>query len=118
MSVIRWLVMQEVYRRFEFARHFESYLARPPPFYMRMRTTTSDEHFILTMLRSTRIIFSIYLFIKFGGLLEKGENRNSRIIIWRLPDPQDYMICHISTRKIIGGFKFGGVLVKSSIRQI
>ena len=43
MSVIRWLVMQEVGCRFEFARHFESYLARPTPFYMRMRTTISDE---------------------------------------------------------------------------
>ena len=42
MSVIPWLVMQEVCRCFEFARHFESHLAQPPPFYMRMRTTTSD----------------------------------------------------------------------------
>ena len=40
-----WLVMQEVCRRFEFARHFESYLA------LRMRTMTSDEHSIVTMLR-------------------------------------------------------------------
>ena len=48
--------------RFEFARHFESYLSRPPPFYMRMRTTISDEHSIVTMLRSTRIIFSTYSF--------------------------------------------------------
>ena len=32
MSVIRWLVVQEVCSRFEFARHFESHLARPPPF--------------------------------------------------------------------------------------
>ena len=44
-------------RRFEFARHFQSYLARPP-FYMRMQTTTSDEHSIVTMLLSTSIIFS------------------------------------------------------------
>ena len=29
---------------FEFVRHFESHLAWPPPFYMRMRTTISDEH--------------------------------------------------------------------------
>ena len=41
--VIRWLVVQEVCSRFEFARHFESHLARPPPLYMRMRTTISDE---------------------------------------------------------------------------
>ena len=61
MSVIRWLAMQEVCRRFEFARYFESHLARPPPFYMHMRTT-SDEHSIVTMLRRTRIIFSTYLF--------------------------------------------------------
>ena len=46
MSVIRWLVVQEVCGRFEFARHFESHLARPPPFYMRMRTTISVEHSI------------------------------------------------------------------------
>ena len=32
MSIIRWLVMQEVCRRFEFARHFESHLAQPPLF--------------------------------------------------------------------------------------
>ena len=62
MSVIRWLVMQEVCRRFEFARHFESHLARPPPFYMRMRMTTSDEHSIVTMLHSISIIFSTYSF--------------------------------------------------------
>ena len=47
---------------FELARHFESHLARPPPFYMRMRTTISDEHSIVTMLLSTRIIFSTYSF--------------------------------------------------------
>ena len=46
MSVIRWLVVQEVCSGFEFARHFESHLARPPPFYMRMRTRISDEHSI------------------------------------------------------------------------
>ena len=50
------------YSHFEFARHFESHLARPPPFYMRMRTTISDEHSIVTMLLSTRIIFSTYSF--------------------------------------------------------
>ena len=38
MSVIRWLVVQEVCSGFEFARHFESHLTRPPPFYMRMQT--------------------------------------------------------------------------------
>ena len=32
MSVIRWLVVQEVCSSFEFARHFESHLAWPPPF--------------------------------------------------------------------------------------
>ena len=53
--------MQEVCHRFEFARHFESQLARPPLFYMRMRTT-SDEHSIVPTLRSTRIIFSTYSF--------------------------------------------------------
>ena len=55
MSVIRWLVVQEVCSCFEFARHFESHLARPPPFYMRMRTMISDEHSIVTMLHSTRL---------------------------------------------------------------
>ena len=49
-----WLVRQEVCRRFEFARHFESYLA------LRMRTMTSDEHSIVPMLRSTRFIFSTH----------------------------------------------------------
>ena len=53
--IIRWLVVQEVCSRLEFARHFESHLARPV-FYMRMRTTISDEHSIVTMLLSTRII--------------------------------------------------------------
>ena len=55
--VIRWLVnvVQEVCSRFKFARHFESHLARPPPFYMRMRTTISDEHSIVTMLLSIYI---------------------------------------------------------------
>ena len=62
MSIIHWLVMQEVCRRFEFARHFESHLARPPPLYMCMRMTTSDEHSIVPTLRSTRIIFSTYSF--------------------------------------------------------
>ena len=52
--------MQEVYRRLEFACHFESNLAQPSPFYMHMRTTISDEHSIVTMLRSIRIIFSTY----------------------------------------------------------
>ena len=65
MSVIRWLVVQEVCSRFEFARYFESHLARPP-FYMRMRTTISDEHSIVTMLLSTRIIFSTYSFKRAG----------------------------------------------------
>ena len=41
---------------FEFARHFESHLARPPPFlYANANTTTSDEHSTVTMLHSTRI---------------------------------------------------------------
>ena len=63
MSVIRWLVVQEVCSRFKFARHFESHLARPPPFYMRMQTPTSVEHSItIIMLHSTRIIFSTYSF--------------------------------------------------------
>ena len=62
MSGIRWFVVQEVCSRFEFACHFESHLARPPSFYMRMRTTISDEHSIVTMLLSTRIIFSTYSF--------------------------------------------------------
>ena len=34
MSVIRWLVVQEVCSRFEFSCHFESHLARPPPFFI------------------------------------------------------------------------------------
>ena len=48
--------------RFEFARHFESHLARPPPFYRRMRKTISDEHSIARTLRNARIIFSTYSF--------------------------------------------------------
>ena len=70
MSVIRWLVVQEVCSRFEFARHFEYHLARPPPFYMHMRTTVSDEHSIVTMLLGTRIIFSTY---SFKGEMEEDE---------------------------------------------
>ena len=63
MSVIRWLVVQEVCIRFEFPHHFESHLTWPPPFiYMHMRTTISDEHSIVTMLLSTPIIFSTYSF--------------------------------------------------------
>ena len=54
--------MQEVCSRFEFACHFESHLARPAPFYVRMQTTISDEHSIDTMLHSTRIIYSTYSF--------------------------------------------------------
>ena len=61
MSVIRWLVVQEVCSSFEFASHFESHLARPTPLlYAHANTTTSDEHSIVTMLLSTRIIFSTY----------------------------------------------------------
>ena len=44
MSAIRLLVVQDSCRRFEFARHFESHLAR--------RTTIFDEHSIVTMLLS------------------------------------------------------------------
>ena len=73
-GVIRWLVMQEICSRFEFARHFESHLARPPPFYMSMRTTTSDEHSIVTMLRSTCIIFSTYSF-KHQDRMVMAQNR-------------------------------------------
>ena len=63
MSVIRWLVVQEVCSRFEFARHFESHLARPHfPLYAHANTTTSVEHSIVTMLHSTLIIFSTYSF--------------------------------------------------------
>ena len=54
--------MQDVCLHFEFARHFESDLALPSPFYMRMRTMTSDEHSIVTILLSTHIIFSSYSF--------------------------------------------------------
>ena len=54
MSVIRWLVMQEVGRRFEFGRHFESHLARPPHFYMHIQTTTSDEHSIVPYIYVTQ----------------------------------------------------------------
>ena len=54
MSVIRWLVVQEVCSRFEFARHFESHLTRPPPFFMCMQTrTTSVEHSIAVPPSST-----------------------------------------------------------------
>ena len=52
MSAIRLLVVQDSCRRFEFARHFESHLARPPSFYMRLRTTIFDEHSVVTMLLS------------------------------------------------------------------
>ena len=43
---------EEVCLRFKFGRHFETHLARPPPFYSlrRMRTTTSDEHSIARIL--------------------------------------------------------------------
>ena len=54
MSVIRWLVVQEVCSRFEFARHFESHFTRPPLFYMLMQTrTTSVEHSIAVPPSST-----------------------------------------------------------------
>ena len=65
MSAIRWLVVQEVCRRFEFACHFESHLARPPPFYMRMRTTISDEHSIVVLYsQPIRLTWNIKLLIK------------------------------------------------------
>ena len=64
MSVIRWLVMQEVCRRFEFARHFESHLAQPvwpSPFYMRMRTTTSDGFHCYYVARTIAIPITQYI---------------------------------------------------------
>ena len=61
MSVIRWLVVQEVSSRSEFARHFESHFGPATPLlYAHANTTTSVEHSIVAMLHSTRIIFSTY----------------------------------------------------------
>ena len=65
MSVIRWLVVQEVCSRFEFACHFESHLAWPPPFYMRMRITISDEQSIVTMLH----VYSSHASARTSGIL-------------------------------------------------
>ena len=61
MSVIRWLVVHKVCGRFEFARHFESLLARPPPFYMHMQTGRLPLNIPLLLLKlhSTRVIIII-----------------------------------------------------------
>ena len=56
MSVIRWLVMQEVCLGLNLPRHFESHLASL--LYAHANITTSDEHSNVTMLHSTRTTYS------------------------------------------------------------
>ena len=58
MSVIRWLVVQEDCSPFEFARHFESHLARPPPFYMRMRTRRLPLNIPLLLCYTVHVLYS------------------------------------------------------------
>ena len=62
MSVIHWLVMQEVCCRLNLPAILNLILPGHPLLYAHAKTTTSDEHSIVTMLRSTRIIFSTYSF--------------------------------------------------------
>ena len=62
MSVIRWLVMQEVCLGLNLPAILNLIWPGQPPFYAHANTTTSDEHSIVTMLHSTRIIFSTYSF--------------------------------------------------------
>ena len=58
---------------YEFARHFESHLARPPSFYMRMQTRQLPMNIplLLCYIHSTRIIFSTYSF-KYSHSCPKG----------------------------------------------
>ena len=55
--------------------------------------------------------------MKFGGLHGKREKSKLADINSAVTRPTRlHDGCHISTRKIIGGFKFGAVLVKLPIR--
>ena len=67
MSVIRWLVMQEVCRRFEFARHFESHLAQPPPFICACEQRFPMNIPLLLCYAVPHIIFSTYSFKRKQG---------------------------------------------------
>ena len=58
MSVIRWLVVQEVCSSFEFARHFESHLAWPPPFYMRMQTQRLPLNIPLLLCYTVHVLYT------------------------------------------------------------
>ena len=60
MSVIRWLVMQEVSLGLNLPAILNLIWPGHPLLYAHANTTTSDEHSIVTMLHSTRIIFSTY----------------------------------------------------------
>ena len=61
MSVIRWLVMQEVCLGLNLPAILNFiWPGHHPLLYTHANTTTSDEHSIVTMLHSTRIIFSTY----------------------------------------------------------
>ena len=59
MSVIRWLVMIEVCCRLNLPAILN---LKIPLLYAHANTRTSDEHSIVTILLSTRIIFSTYSF--------------------------------------------------------
>ena len=50
--------MQEVCSRFEFARHFESHLARPPLFYMRMQTRRLPMNIPLLLCYAVHVLYS------------------------------------------------------------
>ena len=43
---------------FEFARHFESHLARPPPFYMRMQTRRLPINIPLLLCYTVHVLYS------------------------------------------------------------
>ena len=73
MSVIRWLVVQEVCSHLEFARHFESHLARPPPFYMRMQTRRLPMNIPLLLCYSVHVLYSQP--IRLNGLMTFGPTQ-------------------------------------------
>ena len=62
MSIIRWLVVQEVCSRFEFARH----LARPPPFYMRMQTRRLPMNIPLLLCYTVNVLYSQPIRLRLG----------------------------------------------------
>ena len=63
MSVIRWLVMQEVCLGLNLLAILNLIWPGHPLLYAHANKTTSDEHSIVTMFHSTRIIFSTDSFI-------------------------------------------------------